>query len=206
MLSVHQLCFVLFTVKHKKLLLRSLNVILQWFCIFMGYWGSLYSSTTLSGSPHINFMLSMLAGAAGNFVYLFLPDKIGRKATLLMLELALGVCCIGAGILIHFETLPWLQTVFSMLSRVTASACVKTVALFTAELFPTPIRNSAVGMGSFFGGLGGYVGFSLDILTSIWKPLPIFIFGACCSLASILALFLPETKRTKLPETIEDVL
>ena len=61
-------------------------------------------------------------------------------------------------------------------------------------------------MGSFFGGLGAYVGFSLDILTSIWKPLPIFIFGTCCSFTSILALYLPETKGTKLPETIEDVL
>ena len=125
---------------------------------------------------------------------------------MLTLELTLGVCCIGAGILMHFETFPWLQTGFSMLGRVAASASVKTCALFTAELFPTPIRNSAVGMGSFFGGLGAYVGFSLDVLTSIWKPLPIFIFGACCSFTSILALYLPETKGTKLPETINDVL
>ena len=179
---------------------------LQWFCVFLGYWGTLYSSTGLSGNPHINFMLSMLAGVPGNFLYLLLPDKVGRKATLLILELSLGVCCIGAGILIHFETLPWLQTGFSMLGRAVASGAVKTCVLFTAELFPTPIRNSAVGVGSFFGGLGAFVGFSLDILTSIWKPLPIFIFGGCCSFASILALFLPETTGTKLPETINDVL
>ena len=181
-------------------------MILQWFCVFLGYYGTLYTSTNLSGNPHINFMLSMLAGAPGNFLYLLLPDKIGRKATLLLAELTLGLCCIGAGILMHFDSFPWLQTGFSMLGRVVSSTAVKTCYLFTAELFPTPIRNSTVGIGSFFGGLGAIIGFLLDILASFWKPLPVIVIGSCCSVASTLALFLPETKGKKLPENIEDVL
>ena len=181
-------------------------MILQWFCVFMGYYGTLYSSTKLSGNPHINFMLSMLAGAPGNFLYLLLPDKIGRRTTLLFVEMTLGLSCIGAGILMHFDMFPWLQTTFSMLGRVVASASIKMCYLTTSELFPTPIRNSTVGIGSFFGGLGAIIGFLLDILTSIWKPLPVIVIGSCCSLASILALLLPETKGTKLPENIEDVL
>ena len=181
-------------------------MIFQWFCASMGYYGTLYSSTTLSGDPHINFMLSMLAGAPGNILYLILPDKIGRKATLFFGELTLGICCIGSGLLVHFETLPWLQVTFSMLGRLVMPLNVKSCYLFTAELFPTSIRNSSVGIGSFFGGLGAIVGFLMEMLTSVWKPLPVLVIGSCCSLASILVLILPETKGHKLPETIEDVL
>ena len=196
----------MFSVKHKKLLNRSLNLFVHAFCIFLGYWGILYSSTALSGNPHINFLLAMLAGVPGNFFNLLLPDKIGRKATLLLLELTLGLCCIGTGILMHFKMLPWLQTTFSMLGRAVATGSVKTIVLYTTELYPTSIRNSAVGIATFFGGLGAFVGFSSDILTTIWKPLPIIVIGSSCFLASFLAIFLPETKGTKLPENIKDIL
>ena len=38
----------------------------------------------------MNFLLSMLAGVPGNFLYLYLPDRIGRISTLLVVELTLG--------------------------------------------------------------------------------------------------------------------
>ena len=181
-------------------------MILIWFCAFMGYFGTLYSSTTLSGDAHINFILSMLAGAPGNILYLFLPDKVGRKVTLFFGILTMGICCIGTGILSHYNNLLWLQITFSMIGRLVMTLNVKCCYLFTAELFPTSIRNSSVGIGSLFGGLGAIVGFLLEMLRSIWKPLPVLIIGSFCSFASILVLFLPETKEQKFPETIEDVL
>ena len=47
---------------HGQLLRMSLNSWFQCFCGFFAYYGTLYSSTSLSGDPHINFMLGKNKG------------------------------------------------------------------------------------------------------------------------------------------------
>ena len=128
------------------------------FELSLGYYGTLYSSTSLSGNPHMNFLLSMLAGVPGNFLYLYLPDRIGRISTLLVVELTLGMSCIVNAILLQSNSLELIQIVFSMLGRFVASVSIKTCYLCTVELFPTQIRNTAIGVGSIFGGIGSILG------------------------------------------------
>ncbi len=48
---------------HGPLLRMSLNSWFQCFCAFFAYYGTLYSSTSLSGDPHINFMLGKNKGS-----------------------------------------------------------------------------------------------------------------------------------------------
>ena len=83
---------------------------------------------------------------------------------------------------------------------------MKLAYLVTAELFPTSIRNTAVGIGSIFGGLGAVLGFLIDGLGIYWTPLPTLIIGISCLLSAILICFVPETLGQALPETIEDAL
>ena len=40
--------------------------------------------------------------------------------------------------------------------------------------------------------------------TYLWEPLAFFVFGGCALLASLLTLWLPETKGLSLPETMEE--
>ena len=72
------------------------------------------------------------------------------------------------------------------------------------ELFPTPIRNTAVALGGFFGGIGAILGFLMEALEIVWKPLPSIVIASTFIVAVILVPFLPETKGRKLPETLED--
>ena len=112
----------------------------------------------------MNFLLSMLAGVPGNFLYLYLPDRIGRISTLLVVELTLGMSCIVNAILLQSNSLEPIQIVFSMLGRFVASVSIKTCYLCTAELFPTQIRNTAIGVGSIFGGIGSILGKIITLL------------------------------------------
>ena len=50
------------------------------------------------------------------------------------------------------------QIAFAIMGRFVASVSIKTCYLSTAELFPTPIRNTAIGVGSILGGLGSILG------------------------------------------------
>ena len=192
-------------VKHKKLLVRSLIMSLLWFSASLGFYGTLYASTSLSGDIHLNFILAMFSGVPGNLLYLILPDKIGRKGTFILVEIVLGVCCIGTGILLHFDAYMPLQIILSMLGRFVAGVAVKMCYLCTAELYPTPIRNTAIGIGSAVGGVGAIIGFLLEILGDFWISFPVMIVGICNLFTSVIVLFLPETKGIKLPETLDDV-
>ena len=76
--------------KTPRLLMRSVNVMYQWFCAMVGYHGTVYMATRLSGSPHLNFALSMIPGIPGTLLYLYLPDKLGRRNTLFLAEIIVG--------------------------------------------------------------------------------------------------------------------
>ena len=77
-------------VKTPRLLVRSINVMYLWFCAFAGYHGTIYMSTRLSGNPHLNFALSMIPGIPGTFLFLYLPDRLGRRNTLILSETIVG--------------------------------------------------------------------------------------------------------------------
>ena len=130
-----------------KLCRQSLNIYFQTFISFFGYYGTLYAATTLSGDPHINFILSLVCGIPGTFLYLLLPDRIGRKATLIMSELVLGISCMVGIFLQYYQLYPIVQIICSMAGRLVAGVAIKTCLIFMAEVFHTPIRSTAVSIG-----------------------------------------------------------
>ena len=60
------------------------------------------------------------------------------------------------------------------------------VYLYTSELFLTPIRSTAVGVCSTVARIGGIIALLMEGLGSVWKPLPMVIFGAVAFIATVL--------------------
>ena len=56
------------------------------------------------------------------------------------------------------------------------------------------------------GSIGGFFGFLIESLATIWNPLPLLIIGSLAIFGSVLSFLLPETKNESLPETIEDAI
>ncbi|KAL8602221.1 hypothetical protein ACOMHN_022734 [Nucella lapillus] len=79
------------------------------------------------------------------------------------------------------------------------------IFFFTSELFPTNMRNQALGAASLAGRFGGMLGpFMTDLAEiSVWAPGA--LAGTLCVLSAILLRFLPETKSRELPHTIDDI-
>ena len=92
------------------------------------------------------------------------------------------------------------------MGKFNASASFFIVYLYTAELFPTSIRNQAVGACSLVARFGGISALLLDLLKSYWLPAPVFIMGLVATFAGILAVLFPETLGNKLPESMEEAL
>ena len=84
----------------KMILLRSLNMCLQWVSVTMVYYGLLFASTSLNGDPYINFALVVSAELPTYPLYFFLPRIFGRKYILIANQLIAAICCVLGGLLI----------------------------------------------------------------------------------------------------------
>ena len=76
---------------------------------------------------------------------------------------------------------------------------------YTKELFPTPLRTTALGTASAAGRLGVLTSPFIAMLGSENSVLPIIIYGMVVLAAAVVSLWLwPETNRRQMTETIEE--
>ena len=94
-----------------------------------------------------------------------------------------------------------------MIIRFISGVSIKVILNMVAELFPSPIRSTIMGIGGMVAGVGAFAGLMIESLAVlIWDPLPLLIIGFLVIIASGLSILIPETKGKPLPETIEDAL
>jgi len=99
------------------------------------------------------------------------------------------------------------QTAFALIGKLFAAANFALVYIITAELFPTYIRTTAIGLCSLFARLGGIIAPQLALLLpSLTAPyVPLLTFGLVSLLGSALAFALPETAGHQLPDSFAEV-
>merc|ERR1719233_2316954 len=151
---------------------------LNWMVATLGYYGLGLSSASLSSDPFTSFALSASMEIPAYLFCVFCLDKAGRKAILAFSQILAGSTCIIAGVLPSHLTL--LTTILSLLGKFGASAAFSIVFVFTAELFPTPVRNSAIGLCSTSARVGGLLTPTIASLSST-NPLLTFMIIGCSS-------------------------
>merc|ERR1719430_903559 len=131
----------------------------------------------------------------GYLFCIFVMDCWGRRPILSFCQMISGIACIFCGLLQGQEdsNLKNLQVFLSLLGKFMASASFSIVYLYTAELFPTAVRNQAVGTCSLVARMGGISALLLDNLKVFWLPAPVFIMGCVATVAGGLAVLFPET-------------
>lgn len=193
----------------RRMAARTINMCFQWFSVTMCYYGLSFASTSLSsGGPYMNYMLSVLIEIPGYIFCILVMDSWGRRPILSFCQMISGIACIFCGLLQGQEDsdLKNLQVFLSLLGKFMASASFSIVYLYTAELFPTAVRNQAVGTCSLVARMGGISALLLDNLKVFWLPAPVFIMGCVATVAGGLAVLFPETLGRRLPETMEEAL
>ncbi len=192
--------------KPNVILFRSLNMFYQWFSVTMCYYGLSFASVSLLGDPYTNAALSYFIEIPGYIFCVFVMDCWGRRPILSFCQLVSGITCIASGLMFNIESLTYLQICLSLIGKFGASACFAIVYVYTAELFPTIIRNTSIGACSTVARVGGIMANLIGLLATYWGPAPMVVMGVVAILAGILALKLPETVGNKLPETMEEAI
>ncbi|XP_019622928.1 PREDICTED: organic cation transporter protein-like [Branchiostoma belcheri] len=180
----------------------TLNLFFNWAVNSMVYYGISLNAAAFHGNLYLNFAISGFVEIPAYIISIFILDKFGRRCSLSSLMVVGGLACIVAFFIP--KHLFWLTTTLAMIGKFCITATFAIVYIFTAEIYPTVIRNIGVGMGAMMARVGGIVAPFIDLLGVYWTPLPYVIFGGTSIAAGLLALLLPETKGKALPETIED--
>lgn len=192
----------------KKLLFRWIIIVLNWFVISSIYYGLTLNIGKLGGNLYINFTVAAVMEFLGNLLCL-LMDKTGRKAMHLSLMFLTGAACLSSAIPVLFgnESHNWIMVALSMVGKFGISGVYGEVFIYTGELFPTVVRSFVIAVCSFGGRIGSNSSPYMFRLADgkMKKALPLLIYGVVTIFVAFLSILLPETKKRKLLEQVEDV-
>ncbi|XP_042855678.1 solute carrier family 22 member 15-like isoform X2 [Penaeus japonicus] len=191
-------------VSHPYVLVLTLIQIFSWFVNSCTYYGLTMAASNLGGDVYISTALSGLIEIPACITAASVIDRIGRRITLCSAMLLGGTACICIQFIpVEFVTV---ITGLALCGKLSISASFSVAYVHSAEIFPTVIRNSAVGIVSVAARVGGIVAPFILMLGDYVPNMQFTVFGLMTFLAGILNLKLPETLGQPMPENITDVI
>ncbi|NWH36657.1 S22AD protein, partial [Chloropsis hardwickii] len=91
-------------------------------------------------------------------------------------------------------------TVLATIGKFAASASFSTSFIYAAELFPTVVRQTGVGLCSMSARVAGILAPLVRLLGQQHRAIPMAIFGSAPVLGGLLCVLLPETRGTELAD------
>ncbi|XP_078663819.1 organic cation transporter protein-like [Branchiostoma floridae x Branchiostoma belcheri] len=193
---------VLDLVRTPNLRKNTLIVGFTWFVMVAVYFGLSLGAPELPGDPYVNFILCSCMEIVAIVVAWSTMDRWGRKPPVIAAFLMAGISC-GATAVVPKEL--WrVSTGLTMVGKLGVSVTYGVFPVYSAEVFPTVVRNMGIGLASMIGRAGGILAPFVALLGEYWAPLPLLTFGILSFLDGVAILALPETLGVPLPNTLED--
>ncbi|MBN3312828.1 S22A7 protein, partial [Atractosteus spatula] len=174
-----------------------------WFGIALTYYGI---SLNITGFGLNIYLTQAIYGAIeipAKLLTFYCLHKIGRRQSQAWSLILTGVCiAITIALPNHLQIL---RTVIAIIGKGLGEAAFTIILLYTAELYPTVVRQNGFGYNSFLARLGVSIAPLIMMLEDVWKFLPQVIFCTVAIASGTVAWLLPETLNAHLPETIDDV-
>ncbi|CAK9804073.1 Organic cation transporter protein [Anthophora plagiata] len=184
---------------------KTLNVCFNWFANSIVYYGLSLNTGNLVGNPFLMLFLIGLVELPSYILMCFLMDRTGRRCMVCTFMLIGGTCCIIASCIPTGTGAAAAAIVTIVLfGKACIAGSFATIYNYTAELFPTVVRNTALGIGSMCARLSGALTPMIMLLDSLNPKVPAILFGFIALVSGFLSLYLPETANQPMPETIED--
>uniref|UniRef100_A0A8D0DWQ6 Solute carrier family 22 member 5 n=1 Tax=Salvator merianae TaxID=96440 RepID=A0A8D0DWQ6_SALMN len=182
----------------------TIMCVIVWMVISIGYFGLSLDTPNLHGDIYINCFLSAIIEVPAYTISWLLLHHTPRRYSMA------GVLFLGGCVLLFIQLVPAYLTVLSitlvMIGKFGITSSFSMVYVYTAELYPTVVRNMGVGASSMASRFGSILSPYFVYFGTYDRFLPYILMGSLTVLAGILTLFLPESYGTPLPETIEQML
>ncbi|CAF4851726.1 unnamed protein product [Pieris macdunnoughi] len=187
--------------KSPNMLKKTLIICGCWFANSVVYYGLSLNSGKLNGNPYFIFFLMGVVEMPSYVIIMLYLDRVGHRALISAMMLFGGIACVAVVALPHGSMA---ATVVVMIGKLFISGSYSIIYKYSAELFPTVIRSSGVGLGSMCASVSGALTPLISLLDTLNPKIPTFVFAVLALLSGFSAFFLPETIGRDLPQTIED--
>lgn len=186
---------------------RTLANFVMWPVTTMMYYGLTMRSDVGGGSLFVTFVTSQLMELPAVIIVALLIDRLGRK-----IMYSGSIFIAGALLLINWLTHDMIPNQYAVVMLMVAKGAVSVaytvMYTYTSELFPTVIRNTAVGCCSTIARFGAITAsfiafFLVDRFGRVVMIIPFTILAICASIVSF--LMLPETVNKQLPDSISEI-
>ncbi|KAM5172147.1 organic cation/carnitine transporter 2-like [Mantella aurantiaca] len=178
--------------------------ILLWMIISVGYFGLSLNTPNLHGDPYLNCFLSAIIEVPAYVIAWLLLRRFSRRYS------TSSTLFLGGVVLLFIQLVPQELSILSimlvMLGKFGITSAFSMVYVYTAELYPTVVRNMGIGASSMASRLGSILSPYFVYLGAYDRHLPFVLMGSLTVLVGIFTLFLPETNGMPLPDTIEEML
>ncbi|XP_038214326.1 organic cation transporter protein isoform X1 [Zerene cesonia] len=179
----------------------TMIICLCWFANSLVYYGLALNSGRTEGNPYLITAIFALVDIPSYVVVFYFLNVWGRRTFISTAMLVGGFACVVAA----FRPVSvMVTTIIVVAGKLCIAASFAIAYIYCAELFPTVVRNSALGLASMFARLSGSLTPFISLLESFDPKVPSIIFGVVALLSGFLCLFLPETMHRTLPQSIAD--
>uniref|UniRef100_A0A672I5X3 Solute carrier family 22 member 4-like n=1 Tax=Salarias fasciatus TaxID=181472 RepID=A0A672I5X3_SALFA len=162
-----------------------------WFIITISYYVLVLNTSNLYGDPYLNCFISAV---------IEVPAYLSALLKQLVFQITFFVFLF---LMPYFHAgLPGVAVALEMLGKfgITAAFCV--VYALSSELFPTVIRNTAVGCCSLAARIGNIISPFIIYMGQYNTSLPYILMGTLTIFGAVICWVLPETHKKALPETL----
>ncbi|XP_068633876.1 organic cation transporter protein-like isoform X2 [Battus philenor] len=178
------------------LLKRTFCLFLAWFSMTIAYYGLLLNIGNFNlGNLHTTSIILAVVEIPAIAISIPILLKLGRKIPIFISMVVCGLACVASELFsISFDD-DWIMIACLMVGKFAIGSTNMMMPIFTAELYPTLIRNLGVGASQVSAGLALICIPYLWELTALNKHLPMVTIAALSAVGGGIVLLLPDMTR-----------
>lgn len=163
------------------------------------YYGLSLNVVNLKSNLYLNVLLNAVAEMPAYTITALLLDKFGRKPLSIGTLWFSGLFCLVGSLVKSNGVWKVLRMVCGILGIFGMAGTYNLLFIYTTELFPTVVRNAALGCAAQAAQLGAILA---PIVVVLGGALPFAVFALCGIAGGIFAFYLPETLNKPLYDTM----
>ncbi|VFQ58627.1 unnamed protein product [Cuscuta campestris] len=163
------------------------------------YYGLSLNAVNLGTNLYVSVALNAVAEMPAYFLTAMLLDKLGRKPLAIGTQLFSGAFCVAGSLLKGYGKWKITRMMCGVFGIFGMAGTYNLLFIYTVELFPTTVRNAALGSATQAAQLGAIL---VPFIVVLGGGIPFLVFGICGVVGGLMSYFLPETLNKPLYDTM----